>query len=168
MSKTGLSALACLLLSLSVTPVMAMSPTTQIDVKCFLVGTTLIQSQDIVTRNSGQSLALYYLGRLDGREPSLDLEKAVLAVADTLKPQDLASEAQRCGQIISFRAQTVASINDALIHRATSATDSPPATPGGTAPTGSAPAGSAVAPAGSAPSPAAPAAPPTSTEPAHP
>ena len=46
---------------------------------------------------------MYWMGRLDGRTPDLDLENRLIADIKELKPDALQAEAKRCGAILQVR-----------------------------------------------------------------
>lgn len=92
----------------------AASPESVDDARCFIAAVSLLQSPNNVTRAGAATSALYYLGRLDGREPSIDLEKLILAESKRMSPEDLRSELRRCGQALSIRAKVVSTIGQKL------------------------------------------------------
>jgi hypothetical protein len=92
----------------------AASPDTVNDARCFFAAISLIRSGDKATQAAATSSAMYYLGRLDGREPGLDLEALILDVARRFSPSEIFSESQRCGHQLSARGQVVSAIGAKL------------------------------------------------------
>ena len=92
----------------------AASPESVSDARCLIVAVSLLQSPNNTTRAAAASSALYYLGRLDGREPDVDLQKLVQDEVKKLSPEDIQSEAQRCGHFLSARGKVVSDIGKAL------------------------------------------------------
>jgi hypothetical protein len=87
------------------------SPETTNDARCFLVAVSMSQ-RDF----KAQAMASYYLGRLDGRAPGIDLERLVLEVYRTIRPSEVATEAQRCSQVMQDRGRVIVSIGEKLAH----------------------------------------------------
>jgi hypothetical protein len=84
------------------------------DIRCFVVAISLLQSPNSALRSAGASSALYYLGRLDGREPRMDLGKRVAAEALKMSLEDIRLESQRCGKALSARGATVTAIGQVI------------------------------------------------------
>ena len=61
----------------------------------------------------------YYIGRLDGRMPKLDIEKLVIDETSKMTEEDYASEAKRCGDSLAQEGQKVTKIGQDLIERET-------------------------------------------------
>jgi hypothetical protein len=111
----GLAGLAALMMGVCVAQsAFAQDTTTEQDLRCFVIGVEMGNSADSATaRAAGFSAALYFLGRLDGRAPGLDLERA-LADLPTLSQGESRSEAQRCGQALIDRGREIEDIGRAL------------------------------------------------------
>ena len=92
----------------------AVTPESIDDVKCFVAAVSLLQTPDNVTRAAAVSSALYYLGRLDGREPGLDLDKLLAQESQRLSPDNLRAELRRCGQTLTARSQMIKEIGQHL------------------------------------------------------
>jgi hypothetical protein len=97
------------LASISLVPqARAQDPENIADVRCVLVGFRLQQAGSSVQKSSGVMLALYYLGRLDGRSPGLNLEQLAAEQARRMSDPDYASEAKRCGKDLGKKGQQIA------------------------------------------------------------
>jgi hypothetical protein len=89
---------------------------TRRDVRCFILIAQLSTSDDPETRDAGRIGSQYFLGRIDGRAPGLDLEAAVAAEA----PAALAGQKTllpRCGELMKKRGDEVEAIGNRLTAR---------------------------------------------------
>jgi hypothetical protein len=82
-------------------------PAPAADVRCLAVAAFLAGNSDPKLQNAGVMAALYFLGKLDGHEPDMDLEARLKEVATQLSPKDLQSEAVRCGAELASRGKTM-------------------------------------------------------------
>lgn len=87
------------------------------DVRCVVVGMKMAELADAKAKSSGTLLALYYIGRLDGRAPGLDLEAQILSQMKSLSPAEYKSEAQRCGAELQAEGQKITAIGEDLNKR---------------------------------------------------
>jgi hypothetical protein len=62
-------------------------------------------------------LTWYYMGRLDGRAPKLDLENMLIEEIKKMTSADYAAEAERCGASLKTRGQQVTQIGKNLMER---------------------------------------------------
>ena len=84
-------------------PAQAMADDTDDDLKCLVASMAMVQSGDPDDQSVGMLSTMYWLGRLDGRTPALDLENKAKVAAEALKPADLAAETARCGDLLAKR-----------------------------------------------------------------
>jgi hypothetical protein len=76
----------------------AESPETTADLRCMVATATALGSIEDPRQKAVVMMAgAYYLGRLDGREAKLDLNRRLMEVRDTMSPADVRSELKRCG-----------------------------------------------------------------------
>jgi hypothetical protein len=87
------------------------------DVRCVVVGTRLAQMADPTQRSAGMMLSMYYIGRLDGRVPKLDLEELLIKELSMMTTSDYGSEAKRCGGALQTRGQEIARIGKDLVEK---------------------------------------------------
>lgn len=88
------------------------------DVRCVIVGMRLAGAGvNAAQRSSGTVLALYYIGRLDGRHPGFDLEKAMVAELGKMTQADYAADAQRCGRSLQAKGKQITIIGQDLVKR---------------------------------------------------
>jgi hypothetical protein len=87
------------------------------DVRCFMVAMQIGKTPGTTQQTAALTGAMYYLGRLDGRSPKLDLESVMVAEEAKMTPADLRSEAVRCGATITARGNEIQRIGKDLIER---------------------------------------------------
>lgn len=93
-------------------PAAAQVDQTTADLRCAIVG--MAMAGQATTQQQGMMAALYYIGKLDGRTPDLDLEQRVRSEAAGMTPQVIAAEGQRCGQELMARGKALATIGEHL------------------------------------------------------
>lgn len=89
-------------------------PATIADVQCLVVGATLADSSDQRKKLIGTMLAIYYLGRIDGRSPKADLEALMRLEASKMTQVDFRNAARRCGSELSARGAEITRIGRRL------------------------------------------------------
>lgn len=114
MSRYICSFLVALVLALSQLGAQGGDPAESQDVRCFVSAIAMLQTSDVAARNVALSSALYYLGRLDGRDPKLDLEKVVVEEFQRMTQSQKLSETERCGHELSSRGMMVSAIGKKL------------------------------------------------------
>ena len=87
------------------------------DVRCVVVGMRLTGMVNSPQHSAGMALVLYFMGRLDGRVPKLDIEDLMVKEISRMTAADYDSEAKRCGSSLSERGQQIAQIGSDLIER---------------------------------------------------
>ncbi|MGH8199316.1 MAG: hypothetical protein ACREVO_02960 [Steroidobacteraceae bacterium] len=98
--------------------VCAQDAATTDDVRCVIVGMLMAQSgANAAERQAGPILALYYIGRLDGRSPSFDLEGAIVKEVTKMTQADYLATAHRCGRTLQTRGNEITVISKDLIKR---------------------------------------------------
>jgi hypothetical protein len=91
----------------------ALSQQTIADVRCVIVA-SVMGNQESNAHNAAL-LALYFFGRIDGREPSsFDLSKAMIAQLNLMSPTDFAAEGNRCGKELESRGGYLAEVGQNL------------------------------------------------------
>lgn len=81
----------------------AQADETSDDIKCLAVSLDLSSSQDPDDQALGILSTMYWMGRLDGRTPALDLDKQMQAGAFDMRPADEKAEVARCAQVMNTR-----------------------------------------------------------------
>jgi hypothetical protein len=100
----------------------SMNPATVADVRCVVVGSVF--ANDPANAQSAALLTMYFLGRIDGREPSgFDLAQAMRAQVTLMSPADFSAEGKRCGKELGARAVYLADVSKSLTDQAKSLAD---------------------------------------------
>jgi hypothetical protein len=89
----------------------------QQDIKCLVIGLNMANSPAPQVKAASSGVILYFLGRLDGREPEIDIKKSVMEQLDSITNLDLPTESKRCGQMIVSQSQALAELGEVLQHR---------------------------------------------------
>lgn len=90
-----------LLLGLALAAPAQAAPDPDQDLRCFAVGLSLIESNP----TAGLTAAMYFMGRLEGREPNTDWYARLARHLETVTPESLQADAQVCGQILVDKGQ---------------------------------------------------------------
>ena len=117
MRNSSLAALVAIL-TLSSTHARAQDAETIADVHCVIVGAVLAGKTDTTQRAAGSLVAMYYIGRLDGRVPKLDLEELMIKESKAMTSSDFAAEAKRCGATLTARGQELTKIGKDMVEQA--------------------------------------------------
>jgi hypothetical protein len=127
-------AIAMLAGSLSLaTAARAADDQTAADVRCLAVAFGMLQSPDPQVKSIAIGASLYFVGRLRGRTPDLDLEAAMVQQVGRMPPEDVRDELQRCSGVLQDEGGKLKAIAEDLKKRADDAA-APPARPAGPAP----------------------------------
>lgn len=107
-------ALATLLVgAASATADESLNQATIADVRCIVVGTVMGSQES--NAQSAAVLALYFLGRIDGRETSaFDLAKAMVTQMSLMTATDFSAEGKRCGKELEGRGLYLADVGHKL------------------------------------------------------
>jgi hypothetical protein len=87
------------------------------DVRCIIVGMRFAGMVDPTQQSAGMMLSLYYIGRLDGRVPKLDIEELMIKEVSKMTTSDYGSEAKRCGASLTDKGQEITRIGKDIIER---------------------------------------------------
>ena len=85
------------------------------DIRCVVAGVKLSTAANSADQSRGFLLTLYYIGRLDGRAPKLDIENLLIAESSKMTSADDASEAKRCGAALAQKGGQITKIGKDLI-----------------------------------------------------
>ncbi|HEX8525448.1 hypothetical protein [Allosphingosinicella sp.] len=86
------------------------------DLRCFLAFTMLAENGPAERRQQSLTAAIYFLGRLDGRDSRFDLERRAEAEGPSLQ-RDGEALVRRCAQILERRGQEVTAIGQRISER---------------------------------------------------
>ena len=84
------------------------------DVQCLLATGYLAQNAPEEHRRTALAASTYYLGRLDGRGPSLDLEARFVAEAAAMRGQDVRELVRACGALMVERGAAVRAMSQRI------------------------------------------------------
>ena len=85
------------------------------DIRCVVVGMKLAGATSPPDRSRGFLLTLYYIGRLDGRAPKLDIEHLIIEETRKMADADYASEEKRCGAGLAEKGRQITEIGKHLV-----------------------------------------------------
>ncbi|MGC1458362.1 MAG: hypothetical protein WA825_08815 [Steroidobacteraceae bacterium] len=108
--------LSVMLAAVAVVPVsgLAQDADNLADIRCVAVGMHLAEAPDSHQKSTGTLLVLYYMGRLDGRAPSLEIQKLLAEQIDKMTASDYSSEAMRCSQILSAKGAQIKQLGEQM------------------------------------------------------
>jgi hypothetical protein len=106
-----------LVAALSLLPLQAMAQDadTIADVRCVAVGIRSAALPDSHQKSAGLLMALYFIGRLDGRDPTLDLEARLTEQLAKMTAADFTTEAARCGSTLSTKGAQITRVGQDLL-----------------------------------------------------
>ncbi len=73
------------------------------DMRCLIVASELADSKDKETETAGLIASQYFLGRIDGRSPGIDLEPLLIQEAEKLTDAERPALLTACGKQIEDR-----------------------------------------------------------------
>jgi hypothetical protein len=114
MRKRGLSMLVATL-GLASMRIGAQETVNIADIRCVIVGMKLAGATSSPDQSRGFLLTLYYIGRLDGRVPKLDIEHLIIGETRKMADADYASEEKRCGGALAQKGQQITEIGNHLV-----------------------------------------------------
>jgi hypothetical protein len=112
--KRGLSTLVATL-GLAAMPIGAQQAVNIADIRCVVVGMKMAGATNSPDQSRGFLLTLYYIGRLDGRRPQLDIEHLLIEETHKMANADYVSEEKRCGEGLAAKGQQITEIGKHLI-----------------------------------------------------
>jgi hypothetical protein len=106
-----------LVAALSLVPLQAMAQDadTVADVRCVAVGIRYAELPDSREKSTGLLMALYFIGRLDGRDPKLDLQALLAQQLSKMTAADFAAEATRCGNSLTTKGAQITRLGQDLL-----------------------------------------------------
>src|SRR6202042_175852 len=93
------------------------NPETIADINCLAIGFRILQLPDASQKSAGMMETLYYIGRLDGRTPRVDLENLISQEIPKLNDATFRSEAVRCANSLTARGQQLTEMGEHLMKR---------------------------------------------------
>jgi hypothetical protein len=98
---------------------------TSSDLRCVIALAAAAQSADDQVKPAMIAGVIYFLGKLDGRTPQLDLGARADAERKTMSVKDFNDEIARCGAALVARTKAVAEIGQKLRQQMEPAPDAP-------------------------------------------
>ena len=80
------------------------------DLKCLIAITRLAPVMEKSAPGSASVAAMYFLGKLDGEDPSLNLEAAIRELGPKMSQQDVGHAGIRCGGELKTRGASLSAI----------------------------------------------------------
>jgi len=87
------------------------------DIRCIVVGFRMSQLPNPAQQTAGTMAALYYIGRLEGRMPNLDIEELMITEIGRMTATDYDSEAKRCGSHLMDKGQQITRFGKDMVER---------------------------------------------------
>lgn len=91
---------------------------TEADIQCLVVGLRMASMTDPTVKTAALPTALYYFGKLDGRDPNLDLETKVIELVEKMTDDEFRTYARRCGAELQNRGAKITEMGDDIIRKA--------------------------------------------------
>jgi hypothetical protein len=80
------------------------------DIQCVVIGIRLSASSVEMQRRSGEMLLLYFLGRVQGRSPTIDLQGLMRNEANKMTSSQIDHATRRCGEELSTLGKQISEI----------------------------------------------------------
>ena len=106
--------LALLLAPISIAASPAIDAETTKDVRCLVAVASLANSEDESAKMAAIVGSQYFLGRIDGRQPTLDLETAIRTEAARLDEAAIKGLLLSCGGLMKSRGAALQSIGEGM------------------------------------------------------
>ena len=108
--------LAVAALSLGALPAAAApeDPKTIVDIRCVIVGGALAQSSDADLQSLGRASLFYFLGRIQGRGDTENIDARIVDVASKMTADDLKAQSQTCGAMFTAATQNLQELSNSF------------------------------------------------------
>jgi hypothetical protein len=95
-------------------PVYAQAPQgeTVDDMRCVIVGMKIGGSGSSTQQSAAMMTILYYIGRIDGRQPALDIEVMLAKEFIKMTPADFSRDATRCGSHLTEKGKQITKMGE--------------------------------------------------------
>ena len=100
------------------------------DMRCIVVAGALLQSDDEQMKSVGRASLFYYLGRLQGRGDTANMNARIVDEAAKMTEDNIKDQSKTCGGLFTSAAQALQDLSNAFQQRF----GAPPAAGGGAAP----------------------------------
>jgi hypothetical protein len=92
----------------------AEDPKTTLDIRCVIVGGALAQSTDPDLQSLGRASLFYFLGRIQGRGDTDNIDARIVDVASKMTADDLKTQSQTCGAMFTSATQNLQDLSNAF------------------------------------------------------
>ena len=92
----------------------AEDPKTTFDIRCVIVGGALAQSSDPDLQSLGRASLFYFLGRIQGRGDTDNLDARIVDVAAKMTADDLKAQSQTCGAMFTAATQNLQDLSNSF------------------------------------------------------
>jgi hypothetical protein len=89
-------------------------PKTTVDIRCVIVGGALAQSSDPDLQSLGRASLFYFLGRIQGRGDTDNLDARIVDVASKMTSDDLKAQSQTCGAMFTAATQNLQDLSNSF------------------------------------------------------
>jgi hypothetical protein len=111
--RAGLAGLAAAALS-AAPPASADDVKTTQDIRCVIVGATLVGSDDPQLKQLGTLSVLYFWGRLQGRDSMANIDARVLEEEAKMSAADVTAQAKTCEALVIAAGQDIQDLSKTL------------------------------------------------------
>ena len=87
------------------------------DVRCLIAYMQISSSSDPKLQTAGMIGTMYWLGRLDGRAPGINLESQIISEMKTMVGDRFRAEARRCGEILVAKGKVTTDMGRDLVKK---------------------------------------------------
>ena len=94
--------------------VQAEDPKTTLDIRCVIVGGALAQSTDPDLQSLGRASLFYFLGRIQGRGDTDNLDARIVEIASKMTSDDLKAQSQTCGPMFTAATQNLQDLSNSF------------------------------------------------------
>jgi hypothetical protein len=84
------------------------------DMRCIVVAGALLQADDEQMRSVGRASLFYYLGRLEGRGETANMDARIVDQAAKMTEDDIKTQSKSCGAMFTAAAQSLQELNNAF------------------------------------------------------
>lgn len=84
------------------------------DMRCIVVAGALLQADDEQMRSVGRASLFYYLGRLEGRGDTANMDARIVDQAAKMTEDDIKTQSKSCGAMFTAAAQSLQELNNAF------------------------------------------------------
>ena len=92
----------------------AEDPKTTFDIRCVIVGGALAQSTDPDLQSLGRASLFYFLGRIQGRGDTENIDARIVDVASKMTADDLKAQSQTCGAMFTAATQNLQDLSNSF------------------------------------------------------